>query len=119
MRTRAEAARDEALDRLSRVNRWLTAGALAGAGVLTAVIADTPLGHAKTVSRSTALASTQTSTHNAVGSGVYAPGHAPRHHRAASNPPAASQNSASSQQNSAPAPAVVQQSAPVVVSGGS
>ena len=48
-RTRAQASRDAALRRLTRVNHGLTAAAAIGAGVLTEVIAHTASAHTRTI----------------------------------------------------------------------
>jgi hypothetical protein len=49
-RSRAQASRDAALRRLTRVNHGLTAAAAIGAGVLTEVIAHTASAHTRTIS---------------------------------------------------------------------
>ncbi|MDE3132960.1 MAG: hypothetical protein KGL15_02725 [Acidobacteriota bacterium] len=58
MRTPAQASRDAALRRLTRVNRTLAIAAVVGTGVITDAVANTASGHTRTVAASTSGADT-------------------------------------------------------------
>ncbi len=138
MRTPAEHRRDAALVRLRRLNRWATATALVGAGVLVEVVAAKPLGHSTTARASvvtsesgvtrTKLVTPTASTHGSTDAQLRRgtpPSAATGDQSGSSNPTASSSPTQSSAptpsgtppvSSTPPAPVV---STPVVVSGAS
>lgn len=118
MRTRAQISRDDALRRLTRVNRSLAVAAVIAAGVITDVVANTASGHTrKLVAEEPSVAPTQHRT------ATVARHRAAAEHRridAVANPPAASSSSTSSSSASGSSVSAAS-SAPAVVavSGGS
>ncbi len=132
MRTRAQASRDDALRRVTTLNRSLAVAAVLGVGVLTDVVANTATAHVRTVTNGGT--GYQTALLTAGGSGQHA---STAHHRSATTsstgtggssssaasgqslqsspaPSAASSSASTASPAPAPAPAPV-----VVVSGGS
>jgi hypothetical protein len=121
-RDRAQIARDIAVARLARVNRWVTAGAFVAVGALTDVVAHAAPGHA--IAKPAAAPAAPSTHGRAPASPV---GHrrrrvAPVHHHHVDRPlrstkPPAAAAPQPTQSAPAPAPAPAPSSAPV--SGGS
>jgi len=127
-RDRAQIARDVAVARLSRVNRWMTAGAFVAVGALTDVVAHAAPGHA--VAKPGAAAGAPSTHGRGPATRVRHPRRhvAPVHHhhvdrplRSTKPPAAAAPQPTQSAPAPAPAPAPVPAPAPssAPVSGGS
>jgi hypothetical protein len=110
MRTRAQASRDAALRRLTRLNHSLALAAVVGAGVVTDVVANTPAGHATTITTTGETSTTGQVT--LLTSPQISPSHKPRHHSHRAPQPAV-------QQAPQPAAQPTPQPTVVAVSGGS
>lgn len=113
MRTRAQASRDAALRRLTRLNRTLAIAAVVGTGVITDAVANTATGHAHTVATK---ASGVEADERPAATVTQAP---TRHHTAATSSDETAASSSGTPAASAPSVSTVQPTAVVAVSGGS
>lgn len=134
MQTRAQASRDAALRRLTRVNHTLAIAAVVGTGVITDLVANTASGHAHTVATNTSGLDTNKGPAATVTKAPTRHHTARRaaHHTAATSSDAAATNSDSAATSSdsaatssgtaatsTPPVSTVQPTAVVAVSGGS
>jgi hypothetical protein len=118
MRTRAQATRDAALRRLTRLNHTLAIAALVGTGVITDVVANTASGHTRTVSESTSTVTT-TATEAPARHHHHTARRAAHHKATTSSDTAATSSDTSATSSSTATVSTVQPTAVVAVSGGS